>query len=52
MKHCDGEGLRDWDKNVVRQLMDSRARVDGKPANAYANPAAVADAPLKYVTGR
>ncbi len=35
----------------VRDLINNRARIDGKPANAYAHPAAVADPHLKTVVG-
>ena len=52
MKQYNGEGVRDWDADVVRNMMNARARVNGKPANAFANPAAVADPHLKYVTGK
>lgn len=47
-----GDDYRTWDKNKVGQLMNSRARIDGQPANAYAHPAAVPDANLKSVTGK
>src|SRR5438067_13850038 len=43
MKGYGDEG-RAWDKDKVGQLMNSRARVNGKPANAYAHPEAVVDA--------
>jgi hypothetical protein len=33
----------------VRDLINNRARIDGKPANAYAHPAAVADPKLSTV---
>jgi len=36
---------------VVKQLVN-RGRIDGKPVNAYANPAAVADPKLHLVDGR
>jgi hypothetical protein len=36
----------------LRSLMNSRARVDGKPANPYSHPAAVADPKLHALTGK
>ena len=48
----DGDYERGWNPNSVRGLMNMRARINGKPANPYANPAAVADPHLKYVTGK
>src|SRR4051812_32520457 len=36
-------------EQVVAELMEKRARVNGKPANAYAHPAAVADPHLTSV---
>lgn len=35
----------------VRDLINNRARIDGKPANAYAHPAAVVDPKLSTVVG-
>lgn len=37
---------------TLGELMNDRGRVDGRPVNAYANPAAVADPKLKAVTGK
>ena len=51
MRGFSGEGGA-WDKDEVGRLMNSRARVNGEAANAYAHPAAVADPHLKYVTGK
>lgn len=47
-----GEEGQTWDKNKIGQVMNTRARVNGQPENAYAHPAAVADPQLKYVTGK
>ena len=41
-----------WEKDELEQLINSRARVNGKPANAYAHPYAVVDPKLKVVTGK
>ena len=46
-----GEEGQTWDKNKIGQVMNTRARVNGQAENAYAHPAAVADANLKHVTG-
>lgn len=40
------------DNGVLRDLMNERGRIDGKPVNAYAHPAAVVDPQLNSVTGR
>lgn len=50
MKSFGDEG-RTWDKNKIGQVMNTRARVNGQAENAFAHPAAVADANLKHVTG-
>jgi len=46
------DGFIGWDKDKIGQLMNSRARINGKPVNAFANPAAVADPHLKFSTGK
>jgi hypothetical protein len=46
----DGGG--GWEKQTMRQIMNTRARVNGEPANAFMHPAAVADPHLKWVTGK
>ena len=51
MKGFGDEGLS-WDKNKIGQIMNTRARVNGQAENTFAHPAAVADANLKYVTGK
>jgi hypothetical protein len=48
----DGNVPGGWEKDELEQLINSRARVNGKPANAYANPYAVVDPKLKVVTGK
>ena len=50
--YADGGEERGWDEKSVRGLMNSRARVNGQPANAFAHPAAVADPHLHAVTGK
>jgi hypothetical protein len=39
------------DDTELRRIMNDRGRIDGRPVNAYAHPAAVADPGLKSVTG-
>ena len=41
-----------WEKQTLRQIMETRARVNGKPANAFMHPEAVADPNLKTVIGK
>src|SRR4051812_43951475 len=36
----------------LRDLMNSRARIDGKPANPYSHPSAVVDPDLRALGGR
>jgi len=43
-----GDGIN----NELRDLMTARARIDGKPANPYIHPEAVADPKLKSMSGR
>ncbi len=53
MKKYAGDGEeRGWDENSVRGIMNSRARINGKPVNAYAHPAAAIDPHIKTVTGK
>jgi hypothetical protein len=42
----------DGDNGEVRELMTYRGRIDGKPVNALAHPAAVADPQLRSLTGK
>jgi hypothetical protein len=48
----DDDGGGGWEKQTLRQIMNSRARINGQPANAFMHPAAVPDANLKTVIGK
>lgn len=45
-------GAGGWEKQTLRQIMNERARIGGKPANAFMHPAAVIDPMLKTVIGK
>ena len=49
--------IRKWEEGgisetTIMNIMNDRARIDGEPANAYANPEAVVDPMLNWVTGK
>ena len=48
----DEGGPGGWETQKLRQIMEVRARVNGKPANAFMHPAAVIDPMLKTVVGK
>ncbi len=48
----DDGGPGGWETQKLRQIMETRARVEGKPVNAFMHPAAVIDPMLKTVVGK